>query len=132
MTTRANATFQIKNWDEKTYEEIGDPLKLTRASVSCVYQGDIEGESKLEYLMAYSTDGASFVGLEHLVGRIGGRSGSCVLQYTGTFETPGVKATFFVVPGCGTDELRNLKGEGRYELVGQHDSYQITLDYDFA
>ena len=57
MTTRANVTFEGKNWDEKPFSEIEGGPKLTRASVTNVYHGDIEGEGTLEYLMVYNTAG---------------------------------------------------------------------------
>jgi len=130
MSTRATATFEVKTWDEKPYAELDGEAKLTRASVTKSFQGDIQGESTPEYLMFYREDGsASFVGLERVVGRIGGRSGSFVLQHSGTDEGGTVKATYFVVPGSGTDDLR---GEGGF--VATRDNYPqvpFTLDYDF-
>src|SRR5439155_18035076 len=85
--THAKATFDIKSWDEKPYNEMNGMPKLTRASVIKSYQGDITGEGKLESLMMYRDDGsASFVGLERVVGSVGDRSGSFVLQGTGTFK----------------------------------------------
>src|SRR3989454_3939326 len=65
MRKQAKATFGIKSWNEKTYDEIEGAPKLTRVSATKSYQGDIEGEGKLEYLMMYRTAGsASFMGLE--------------------------------------------------------------------
>ena len=74
MTTHTTATFEVKSWDEKPYHESDGQLKLTRASVSKAFHGDLEGESTLEYLMAYPGNGsACFVGLEHVVGRLDDR-----------------------------------------------------------
>ena len=73
---------------------------------------------------------ANFVGLERIVGRLGDRSGSFVLQHSGTFEGGTAKATWFVVPGSGTGDLRGLRGEGGF-ASGHANSYLITLDYDF-
>jgi len=130
MGTQAMGTFEIKNWDEKTYEEIGGGAKLTRASVKKSFRGDIEGEGRIEYLMAYREDGtASYVGLERIVGRLGGKTGSFVLQHVGTFEGGVAKTTFTIVPGSGTGELRGLKGEGRF-AVGHEPPFPMTLDYD--
>ena len=113
MTTRASATFEIKAWDEKPYAEFEGGRKLTRASVNKTIHGDIEGESSVEYLMAYGTDGSAyFVGMEHVIGRIGDRSGSFVLQHSGTFAGGIANETWFVVPGSGTGELGGLRGEG--------------------
>jgi len=131
MRKQAKATFGIKSWDEKTYNEIEGAPKLTRVSATKSYQGDIEGEGKVEYLMMYRSAGsASFMGLERVTGRIGGRSGSFVLQHTGTFEDGVAKVTLSVVPGSGTGDLRGMKGEGGFS-VGHQPPYAMTLDYDF-
>jgi len=131
MMTRASATFEVKAWDEKPYAEFDGGRKLTRASVKKSFHGDIEGESSMEYLMTYGKDGsASFVGMERVVGRVGDRSGSFVLQHSGTFAGGIAKASLFVVPGSGTGELSGLRGEGSF-ASGHAQQYAITLDYDF-
>ena len=130
MKTHASATFEIKAWDEKPYAEFEGGRKLTRASVIKTLHGDIEGESSVEYLMAYGEDGsACFVGMEHVVGRIGNRSGSFVLQHSGTFAGGIANETWFVVPGSGTGELGGLRGEGG-AATGHAQEYALTLDYD--
>jgi hypothetical protein len=131
MRKQAKATFGIISWDEKPYSEIEGSPKLTRASVTKSYQGDIEGEGKVEYLMMYRSAGsASFMGLERVIGSIGGRSGSFVLQHTGTFEDGVAKVTLSVVSGSGTGDLRGMKGEGGFS-VGHQPPYAMTLDYHF-
>ena len=129
MRKQAKATFGIKSWEEKTYNEMEGAPKLTRVSATKSYQGDIEGEGKLEYLMMYRTDGsASFVGMERVTGSIGSRSGSFVLQHTGTFEGGVAKVTLSVVPGSATGDLRGLNGEGNFS-VGHQPPYSMTLEY---
>jgi hypothetical protein len=131
MRKQAKATFDIKAWEEKTYNEIEGAPKLTRVTATKSYKGDIEGEGKLEYLMMYRTAGsASFMGLERVTGSVGGRSGSFVLQHTGTFEGGVAKVTLSVVPGSGTGNLRGLSGEGKFS-VGHQPPYSMTLDYGF-
>ena len=51
MKHTANARFAIKSWEEKPYNESPDLPKLTRATVSKTYTGDIAGEAHVEYLM---------------------------------------------------------------------------------
>jgi len=81
MNQTANARFAVKNWDENAYSEGQDLPKLTRASVTKTFTGDIEGEGHVEYLMMYRSDGsATFVGLERVIGRIGAKTGTFVLQ----------------------------------------------------
>jgi hypothetical protein len=131
MKTHARATFALKGWDEKPYNEMNGIPKLTRVSVTKSYQGDITGEGKLEYLMMYRDDGsASFVGLERVVGSVAGRSGSFVLQHSGTFKGGVATVTLLVVPGSGAGDLRGLRGDGGF-AVGHQSPYSMTLDYDF-
>ncbi len=109
MGQRAHATFQVTSWNEKPIGESQGMPKLTRATVTKSFSGDIDGEGSLEYLMMYrADDSASFVGLERVVGRVGGRSGSFVLQHRGTFEGGTAKATWVVVPGSGTGGAARL------------------------
>ena len=131
MQKHAKAIFGIKSWNEKPYMDIEGVPKLTRASITKSYQGDIEGEGKLEYLMMYrSIASASFLGLERVTGSIGGCSGSFVLQHIGTFEDGIAKVTLTVVPGSGTGGLRGLRGEGGFS-VGHQPPYAMTFDYGF-
>jgi hypothetical protein len=131
MKTHAKATFAVNAWDEKPYNEMNGVPKLTRASVTKSYQGDITGEGKLESLMMYRDDGsATFIGLERVVGSVGGRSGSFVLQGSGTFKDGVATVTLLVVPGSGTGDLRGLRGNGGF-AVGHQPPYSMTLDYDF-
>jgi len=128
----ANARFTIKTWDEKPYSEGPGLPKLTRASVAKSFTGDIEGEGQVEYLMMYRSDGsATFVGLERVVGRIGGRTGSFVLQRTGAFEAGQAKESYSVVPGSATGELAGLRGDGSTAL-GHGTEYPFTLNYELV
>ena len=63
----SQCTFCISNWSEETTREFPDGAKLTRAEVSQAYDGDMSGNSTVQYLMAYSPIGAvKFIGLEVL------------------------------------------------------------------
>jgi len=133
MTTHATGSFEVKSWDEKPYSEIDGGPKLTHASVTNAFHGDIEGEGALMYLMVYRDDSStSYFGLERVVGRVGDRSGSFVLQHSGTYEGGAATTTWSVVPGSGTGDLRGLRGEGGYVARGGEKQTPFTLDYDFA
>ena len=132
MKKSANARFAIKGWDEKPYVEGPDQPRLTRASVTKTYTGDIEGEGRVEYLMMYRGDGsAAFVGLERIVGRIGDRSGTFVLQRTGVFEGGQAKETYSVIPGSATGQLQGLLGDGG-SAVGHGMEHPFVLSYELA
>ena len=132
MKKSANGRFAIVSWDEKAYSEGQGLPKLTRASVTKNYTGDIAGEGQVEYLMMYRSDGsAAFVGLERFVGRLAGKTGSFVLQRTGVFEGGLAKEEYSVIPGSATGELQGLLGDGS-SAVGHGMEHPFTLDYDFA
>jgi hypothetical protein len=130
MKRSANARFAIKSWDEKPYSEGEDLPKLTRASVTKTYTGEIEGEGRVEYLMMYRKDGsAAFVGLERVTGRIGGKTGSFVLQRIGVFEGGQAKESYSVISGSATGELQGLVGDGS-SAVGHGMEHPFTLSYE--
>ena len=131
MSTRASATFQVTNWDEKPYhEEKGEP-KLTRATVTKTFRGELEGESVVEYLMVHQAEGtAAFVGMEHVKGKLGGKSGTFVLEHRGTYVGGTARAVCRIVPGSGTGELARLQGEGGFAARGREAPF--ALDYEFA
>lgn len=132
MKQSANARFAIKSWDEKPYSEGQNLPRLTRASVLKIFTGDVEGEGQVEYLMMYRGDGsATFVGLERVVGRIGNKSGTFVLQRFGVFENGQAKESYSVVDGSGTGELVGLRGEGS-SAVGHDVDHPFSLRYDLA
>ena len=132
MKTIANSRFAITSWKEDAYDEGPDRPRLTRASVTKTYTGDIEGEGRVEYLMMYRGDGsATFVGLERVVGRIGGKAGSFVLQRTGVFESGQAKESYSVIHGSATEELHGLQGDGS-SAVGHGMEHPFTLSYELA
>jgi hypothetical protein len=104
------ATFEIGSWDETPVQE-WEGGRLTRASVTKRYSGDVEGEALLEYLLAYRADGtAAFVGIERVAGTADGNSGGLVLQQVGRFADGAATAKLTVVGGSGG--LEGASGTG--------------------
>jgi hypothetical protein len=128
----AKGTFAIASWDEKPYLQLANGGKLTKASVTAKFSGDVTGEGKVEWLMCYvSDDDATFVGLQHIDGSLAGKKGTFVVETIGDFDGKAAKGTWSVVPGTGTGDLAGLEGEGRFEAPkGPKATYE--LDYDIA
>jgi hypothetical protein len=124
----ANASFKLKSWKEEPYSE--GPPKLTRAQVEKSYEGDLVGESHMEYLMVYTSEKeASFVGLERFTGKLQGRQGAFVIQREGTAGADGVvHEAFHIVRGSGTGKLQGITGKGKWSS-GHADSYPIRIEY---
>ena len=58
MTT-ASGTFTVSAWDENTYLELADNAKLTKATVSFAFSGELSGEATWDAVMCYRPDGAA-------------------------------------------------------------------------
>ncbi len=127
----AMATFKVLSWDEDQIDEQDSGPKLTRAHVRKSFSGDLSGVGNLIYLMTYTSDDeATFVGIERIVGSLGGRSGSFVLQHSGTFDGQKATSEWEVLQGSGTDELEGLTGAGGFSS-SHAEEYEMTLDYHF-
>jgi hypothetical protein len=131
MTAHAEGTFKVTGWDENTYEELDGKEKLTKASMAFGYAGDLEAAGKSETLMFYRADGtAVYTGLEHIVGRLGDRSGGFVLRAEGAFEGGAATTTWQVIDGSGTGELRGIRGTGKSVAESGQPGGTFTFDYD--
>ena len=128
MTT-LHGDFQISSWDENAYHEL-EGRRLTRASVSQRFDGDISGDGAAEWLMAYQADGtARFVGLQLVDGEVAGRRGTFVLETSGEFDGGMARWEASVVPGSPTGELAELRGRGRFEAPhGSEASYELEVE----
>lgn len=131
MSTEAKSTFQITGWDEKTYQEIEGNAKLSHAKVTQTYSGAIDGDSSVDYLMSHTTDGtATFVGLERVSGVVDGKSGTFVIQHTGSFSEGKARSVWAIVLGSGTGELARLRGSGSY-VAGHGEPAHVSFSYAF-
>ena len=129
--THATGRITVHAYEPAPYDEPADGPALVRIHVAESFSGDIEGDGVAEFLqVSVADDSASFVGVERVIGRVGDRSGTFVLQDAGTLSGTTVSGTWFVVPGSGTAQLEGLRGEGGF-LAELGESAQITLDYWF-
>jgi len=131
-TVRALATVDVTDWERRPYDQTKPGPTLSRVRFTHAFSGDIEGTGTLEYLMVIHDDGsASFTGLERIVGQLGGREGSFVLQHSGAVENDQATVIWFVVPGSGTGDLAGLRGSGGFESA-HSTSFEVRLDYGFV
>lgn len=128
MDHTAEASFDVTNWDATAYDEPADGPHLSRVAVSKAFKGGLEGESVGEGLfcgMNAPADGAGYAVSERFSGRLGGRSGTFVLQHIGVAPPEGPARSYGnVVPGSGTGELAGLVGEVEFG-----DGHTVTLRY---
>ena len=134
MAKQVTGVRKLKSWEDTTYSEVGDGPKAVRSSIEYEYTGDIQGTAKLEYVMLlHSDDKATFVGYEQIVGRIGDREGSVVLEHRGKLDENAATVALSVLPDSGTGRLAGVRGEGGF--VGVHEDRgdaKYTMDIEFA
>jgi hypothetical protein len=129
--TRADAVITVHTYQPASYETPADGPSLVRIHVEEAFTGDIEGAGVVEFLQAARADGsASFVGIERVTGAVAGRTGSFLLQDSGTVTGNVVAGDWFVVPGSGTGELAGLRGEGGFH-ANLGENAEVHLDYWF-
>jgi hypothetical protein len=121
-----------KDWTETAYHEESETCKQTHVVAHFHYEGGLEGESEVRYLMAYTDEGpVTYVGLERFVGMLDGRFGSFVLQHTGMYQHGESNTLLEIVPFSGTGDLTGLSGKGAF-LAGAENGWPVELDWEIT
>jgi Protein of unknown function (DUF3224) len=123
MMSSASGTFQVKLVPQATD---GD-ARLSRLLLDKQFQGDLEGISKGEMLAAGSAvqGSAGYVAIELVTGKLQGRSGSFILQHSGTMNRGNPSLVVTVVPDSGTEELKGLSGRMVINIAEGKHSYEF-------
>jgi Protein of unknown function (DUF3224) len=133
MATHALSALVISNWEESALQPPEGGAALAQATADAVFTGALDGNGKSTLLLVYPPEGvASFAGTQVFSGTLDGRSGTFVLQLTGTFENNTASVTWSVMPDSATGELRGLRGEGGYKSAADAPAAEATLDYELS
>lgn len=127
MTNEANGTFEVNLSPQQNPEE---HAAIGRMLIDKQFYGDLEASSKGQ-MLAYRTaveNSAGYVALEQVAGKLHGRSGTFVLQHSGTINRGDSQLTLTVVPDSGTDELSGLSGE--MEIIIEGDQHHYRFEYE--
>ncbi|MEO6725154.1 MAG: DUF3224 domain-containing protein [Blastocatellia bacterium] len=131
MTTLASGTFEVKLAPQAPDDNAGD-APLGRMTIDKQFHGDLEATSKGQMLAAMTEvkGSAGYVAIERVSGKLAGRSGTFVLQHSGTMTRGAVQLTITVVPDSGTGELVGLAGKMAINIAdGEHSyDFEYTLD----
>jgi hypothetical protein len=130
MATRAVGTFEVKMAPQKP----DDDSTVGRMLLDKQYHDELEATSKGQMLAFMSSvkGSAGYVAIERVVGTLHGRSGSFVLQHSGTMTrgAPGLNIT--VVPDSGTDDLKGLAGRMTINVDAGEHSYEFEYTIEIA
>ncbi len=128
MSKRASGTFAVKLTPQPP-DHSSDAVP-GRMVIEKEFQGDLEATSKGQMLAANSSvaGSAGYVAIERVAGSLDGRSGTFVLQHSGTLTRGTPELTITVVPDSGTEELEGLTGTMAIQIEGGKHSYHF--DYE--
>jgi hypothetical protein len=131
MTTRATGTFEVKLQPLQSYDQT-EGTTAARMSIDKSFSGDLAGTSKGEMLIAgTATKGsAGYVAIETVTGTLHGRTGTFMLQHSGTMNRGTPALSVRVVPDSGTGELVGLTGSLNIIIDAGKHSYEF--DYTLA
>ena len=119
----ARGTFEVKVTPQKPDNKDAEGANFGRMSLNKQFHGDLEGTSLGEMLGA-TTDikgSAGYVALERVTGTLDGKTGTFVLQHSGTMTRGGLELHVTVVPDSGTSQLVGLAGKMTIKIVdGKH------------
>lgn len=116
--TRATGSFEVQLAPQTDAD-----ASVGRMTIDKQFAGGLEGTSKGQMLAAMTaTKGsAGYVAMERVTGKLAGRSGTFVLQHSGTMDRGTPSLTITVVPDSGTGELAGLTGTMTIEITeGKH------------
>jgi hypothetical protein len=126
VSEHARGTFEVKVAPLPPDDPAAD-ASIGRMSIDKHFRGDLEGHGKGQMLSAMSSvkGSAGYVAMEKVSGTLAGRSGSFVLQHSGTMNRGVPQLLVTVVPDSGTDQLAGLAGTLTIIIEGGKHSYDF-------
>jgi hypothetical protein len=136
VTKHASGTFDVKLTPLKAENQEAESANLGKMSIDKQFHGDLEGVSRGEMLSAMSAveGSAGYVAIERVTGTLQGRSGTFVLQHTGTMTRGVPHLSVTVVPDSGTDGLLGISGAMTIKIEGKAHFYvfEYTLPHSHS
>src|ERR1700742_2412284 len=127
MSEMAKGTFEVKA--TPVAADAGDDSGVGRLTLDKKFFGDLEGSSRGQMLgFRSATEGSGgYVAQERGTAKLGGRSGSFVLQHIGTMQKGSAPViNVAVVPDSGTGELTGISGTMTIIIAGGKHSYELA------
>ena len=122
--TRASGTFEVKMTPQ---DDKSEDASLGRMLLDKQFHGDLEATGKGQMLTAMTPvqGSAGYVAIEKVSGTLKGRTGTFVLQHTGTMTRGEQQLSITVVPDSGTGQLAGITGRMDIKIEGGKHSYEF-------
>ncbi len=129
MPSHATGSFDVNLVPQSLANADAGPL-MGRLSINKTFSGDLQATSQGEMLSAGTAvkGSAGYVAMERVTGTLHGKSGSFVLQHSGTMNRGAPQLTVSVVPDSGTDELTGLSGTLTIQIADGKHSYAMNYE----
>lgn len=126
MPTIAEGSFEVKLAPQAPGDHPGD-AGVGRMVLDKRFSGDLEATSRGQMLTAMSSvkGSAGYVAIERVTGTLQGKTGSFVLQHSGTMNRGVPTLSVTVVPDSGTGELEGLAGSMTLKNDAGAHSYEM-------
>ena len=110
--------------------DVVEGVSIGRVTIDKTFSGKLDATSRGDMIAARTPiDGAAgYVAIERVTGTLDGRTGTFVLQHSGTMVGGKSSLRVTVVPESGTGGLRGLSGRMEIQIVDGNHTYE--LDYD--
>ena len=128
----AVGTFEVTMTPEPPYD-LNEGANIGRVSIKKQFTGDLQASSTVEMIGARSVwvkGSAGYVAIERVTGSLHGKSGSFVLQHSGTMTRGKGELHVTVVPDTGTGELKGLSGRMTIEINDGNHSYGFQYSFE--
>lgn len=124
-------TFTITSELEPPYDVV-DGVALGRARFVKQFAGPLTATSEVHMIGARTAvpTSAGYVAIERVTGTLDGRTGTFVLQHSGTMDRGASSLAVTVVPDSATGELAGLSGRMTIDIVERQHHY--AFDYQLA
>ena len=131
MKQHAKGAFDVKLQKLEAYNK-DEAAGLGRMSIDKQFHGDLEATSRGEMLFAGSArDSGGYVAVERVTGTLQGRRGSFSLQHNATMTRGKPYLNIIVVPGSGSDDLKELRGTMKI-VIDADGKHFYEFDYELA
>jgi len=131
VIAHASGTFEV------TVTPEGEPQTTPGASLGAMsidktYSGDLVGQGVGRMLSAMTDvkGSAGYVAIERVSGTLHGRTGSFVLQHSGSMSRGAQHLVITIVPDSGTGELAGITGTKMIRI--EEGKHYYDLDYELA
>jgi hypothetical protein len=126
MTQHARGTFDVQ-LAPMPADAYADATGMGRMTIDKQFRGDLTGTSKGQMLTGMGTvkGSAGYVAIERVTGTIGSRSGTFILQHSGSMARGAQTLAITIVPDSGTEGFAGIAGTFLLTIEGKEHRYDL-------